>query len=206
MKKPLLLACVLGGLMFAALHGAQAQQAPAAPVTNPTVALLGDSITEGGLWANYFPSQRVLNLGIGGDTTQGMLNRLGPLLAAKPPKVFVMAGINDLLRGRAADDVFGTYKQILAELYAPERKIYVESTLYVTAPTPVAVNEKVQRLNTQLRQLCEQTRRCTFVDMNAILAPTGQLLPGFTVDGLHLNQAGYEAWFAQLKGWQFLAQ
>lgn len=206
MKKSVFIACAVAALAVALAPRLfdTARAAPPPPVANPTVALLGDSITEGGLWANYFPNQRVLNLGISGDTTEGMLMRLGSLLAAKPPKVFVMAGINDLLRGRAPDDVFATYRQILSELDGANRKIYVESTLYVTQPVNLAVNDKVARLNSQLRQLCEQTRRCTFVDMNTTLAPTGQLTREFTGDGLHLNQAGYEAWFAQLKARQLL--
>lgn len=207
MKKPALVAtCAIAAVLLASrlLPSANAQAAPQAPVTNPTVALLGDSITEGGLWANYFPNQRVLNLGVGGDTTEGMLLRLGSLLAAKPPKVMVMAGINDLLRGRPPEDVFKTYRQILSELEAPGRRIFVESTLYVTQPTNIAVNPRVATLNASLRQYCEQSKRCSFVDMNSVLAPAGTLLPGFTVDGLHLNQAGYEAWFAQLKGRQVL--
>ncbi|WPB55256.1 GDSL-type esterase/lipase family protein [Xylophilus sp. GOD-11R] len=203
MKKSVLFACAAAALLVLSqaprLMSTARAQAPQPPVSNPTVALLGDSITEGGLWANYFPAQRVLNLGISGDTTTGMLMRLGALVAAKPPKVFIMAGINDLLRGRAPDDVFATYRQIVSEIDSPSRKIFVESTLYVTAPTNMAVNEKVTRLNTLLRQLCEQTRRCTFVDMNTALAPSGQLAQQFTQDGLHLNQAGYEAWFAELK-------
>jgi len=206
MKKLVFVACAVAALSaaFAPRFLDKARAAPPAPVTSPTVALLGDSITEGGLWANYFPNQRVLNLGISGDTTEGMLNRLGALLAARPPKVFIMAGINDLLRGRAPDDVFATYRQILSELDGGNRKIYVESTLYVTQPVNLAINEKVARLNTRLRQLCEQTGRCTFVDMNTTLAAGGQLTREFTGDGLHLNQAGYEAWFAQLKSRQLL--
>jgi len=207
MKKSVFLACASAALLAAAIAprfiGA-ARAAPPPPVANPTVALLGDSITEGGLWANYFPNQRVLNLGVSGDTTEGMLLRLGPLLAARPPKVFVMAGINDLLRGRAPDEVFATYRQIVSELDGGGRKVFVESTLHVTQPVDLAINEKVARLNSQLRGLCEQGRRCTFVDMNSTLAPGGQLTREFTGDGLHLNQAGYEAWFAALKSRQLL--
>jgi lysophospholipase L1-like esterase len=211
MKKSVLFTCALAALLVATqaprlLTLVQAQTPPPPPpVTNPTVALLGDSITQGGLWANYFPAQRVLNLGISGDTTEGMLLRLGPLLAAKPPKIFVLAGINDLLRGRSADDVFGTYRQILSELDGPKRRIYVESTFQVRPPANVAVNDKVVRLNTMLRQLCEQpASHCTFVDMNNVVSQGGLLRQEFTVDGLHLNQAGYEAWFAALKSRQLL--
>ena len=208
MKKTVLLTCALAALVAASQAYRlmpNARAAEPAPVTDPTVVLLGDSITAGGLWAPYFPAQRVLNLGISGDTTSGMLLRLGAVLAPKPPKVFIMAGINDLLRGRMPEDVFVTYRQIVSELGGPGRRIYVASTLHVTQPfMPDVINPRVASLNASLRQLCEQTRRCTFVDLNNVLAPSGVLRQDFTGDGLHLNQAGYEAWFAALKSRQLL--
>ena len=211
MKKSVLLTCTLAAVLLATqavrlLPAASAATPPAPPpVTNPTVTLLGDSITAGGLWANYFPAQRVLNLGVSGDTTGGMLLRLGAVLAPKPPKIFIMAGINDLLRGRMPEDVLATYGQIVAELDGPGRRVFVESTLYVTQPwMPAVINPRVTTLNAGLRQLCEKTRRCTFVDMNNVLAPEGTLRADYTGDGLHLNQAGYEAWFATLKTRQLL--
>jgi hypothetical protein len=41
------------------------------------IVFLGDSITEGGHWSEIFGNGAVLNRGIGGDTTQDVLDRHG---------------------------------------------------------------------------------------------------------------------------------
>src|SRR3954451_1058356 len=45
-------------------------------VGDADVVMLGDSITEGIDWHELFPHVRILNRGIGGDTSAGVLNRL----------------------------------------------------------------------------------------------------------------------------------
>ena len=208
MKKPSFVSRTVAALLAATFGcgACLAQGEPAVPFdpARSTTVVLGDSITFGGWWSNNFRGQNMVNKGIPGDGTEGMLGRLGPVLAAKPNKILVLAGINDLLRGRAPQEVATTYRQLLTELSASGSKVYVQSTFYVAPPMPLATNERVAALNTAMRQFCEQSKRCTFLDLNFVLAPAGQLQPGFTVDGLHLNQAGYEAWFAQLKGMQLL--
>jgi len=34
-------------------------------------------------------------------------------------------------------------------------------------------------------EACAQTKLCTFIDLNATIAPAGTLLPGTTFDGIH---------------------
>jgi hypothetical protein len=62
------------------------------------VVFLGDSITQG--WnsiARIFPDIKVVNRGIGGDTTRGVLYRLNAdVLALKPAAVVLLIGINDI--------------------------------------------------------------------------------------------------------------
>ena len=62
------------------------------------VVFLGDSITQG--WnslAKVFPDFKVVNRGIGGDTTRGVLYRLNAdVLALKPTAVVLLIGINDI--------------------------------------------------------------------------------------------------------------
>src|SRR5208283_263374 len=65
---------------------------------NGSVVFLGDSITQG--WtalAKVFPDFKVVNRGIGGDTTRGILYRLNAdVLALKPAAVVLLIGINDI--------------------------------------------------------------------------------------------------------------
>ena len=68
------------------------------PVRRGTV-FLGDSLTAGGEWAEMFGDPTLMNRGIPGETTRGVLARLDPITAGAPAKVFLMIGTNDLFRG-----------------------------------------------------------------------------------------------------------
>jgi len=56
---------------------------------------VGDSITEGGDWAAWFPDDEVVNLGVGGDTTASLAERLDQVVAAQPDSVVLLIGAND---------------------------------------------------------------------------------------------------------------
>ena len=54
-----------------------------------SIVFLGDSMTDNGNWKDLFPHEHVINMGIGGDTTQGLLNRLPQVIRLKPKKIFL---------------------------------------------------------------------------------------------------------------------
>ena len=70
------------------------------------VAMIGDSITHGGIhpsyiqqyYVDYFPERQVkiYNLGSGGDTAEGALARFDELISVDPTDAVVMFGVNDI--------------------------------------------------------------------------------------------------------------
>ena len=76
------------------------------------VALFGDSLTAGGDFQAYFPDVRICNLGVPGDTLQGMNERAYLLEMVKPEKVFILGGINSL-RNDNYDSTLNEYKQMV---------------------------------------------------------------------------------------------
>ena len=52
------------------------------PVKKHNIVMLGNSLTERGLWGEYFQPAYVLNRGIGGDCVSGMIARLETILPA----------------------------------------------------------------------------------------------------------------------------
>ncbi len=62
----------------------------------PDIVMLGDSLTEWGNWHELVPEFRVINRGIAGDTSFGVLGRLQEVIDRRPKVVFVMVGTNDL--------------------------------------------------------------------------------------------------------------
>src|SRR3954451_7586104 len=62
----------------------------------PEIVMLGDSLTEWGNWHELVPEFRVINRGIAGDTSSGVLDRLEEVIARRPKLVFLMIGTNDI--------------------------------------------------------------------------------------------------------------
>src|SRR5690606_18724659 len=66
------------------------------PIKHGEVIFLGNSISDGAEWSELFNSSNVINRGISGDKTSGILNRIDEIVRRKPSKVFLLIGTNDL--------------------------------------------------------------------------------------------------------------
>jgi len=160
---------------------------------NGGVAFVGDSITEGGDWAALFPGVTTRNYGIGGDTTVGLDNRLAQVVAARPAKLFLLIGTNDLNNDHrpAAQIIANTERladRIAHEL--PRTRLYIQSVL----PREARNAEGVREINAGLRRITT-ARNLTYVDIYTPFVVEGGLLdPSVTEDELHLNGAGYARW------------
>ena len=60
------------------------------------------------------------------------------------------------------------------------------------------LNATISAVNGVVEKYCRQKAACSFLDLNARLAPDGMLRLDLTADGIHLNDAGYREWAAQL--------
>ena len=56
---------------------------------------LGDSLTEQGWWNFLSKEKNIVNRGIGGDNTRGMLARLPEILQSAPRKIFLTISVNE---------------------------------------------------------------------------------------------------------------
>lgn len=164
---------------------------------NLDTVMIGDSITSRGLWSELLDKSNIANRGIDGDTTDGLLNRIQSDKDSFK-KVFLMIGINDLLRGKDVETIFSSYKKIISFYKSKNTMLVVQSTLHVYEKPPSSVNEKVKSLNILLEEYCKNNS-IVFLDINKELAPNGYLNPKYTNDRLHLNGKGYEIWANALK-------
>ena len=78
--------------------------------------MLGDSITARGDWKKLLENEHIVNLGIDGDCTEGVLNRVTTVVELEPKTVFLMIGVNDLCTSIPLETVFENYKKILKSL------------------------------------------------------------------------------------------
>lgn len=160
------------------------------------VVFLGDSITQGGLWNELFPNVEILNRGIGGDTTQDVLDRIEQVYKAQPKKLFLMIGVNDLNRKLGPDVALDNYSKMfdLIDQNLPDTKVYVHSVLPVNDTWNFTDNTSIPTLNKALRGHSEQ-RGYTYIDLHPVFADAnGDLKSELSNDGIHLLGAGYELW------------
>ena len=69
------------------------------PVGYNKIVFLGNSITKGGGdWGQRFNASNIVNRGISGDYTEGILNRLNEIIYYKPIAVFLLIGVNEFFK------------------------------------------------------------------------------------------------------------
>lgn len=165
------------------------------------VVMLGDSITEGGLWQEWFPGQPVANRGTGGETSADLLQRLDSAVTADsdPAAVFLLIGTNDLFLGVPLRAVVGNVASLLAEVErrAAGTPVVVQSVM----PRSVRFRDDLRRLDSAYRALVDASgEHVTHLDLWPALADErGALRAEFTRDALHLTGEGYRAWVDVLR-------
>jgi lysophospholipase L1-like esterase len=166
----------------------------------PEVMMLGDSITEAGPWQALFPKTRMVNRGVSGYTTYDLLREMKATVALRPAKVFLMIGINDLLRRATVEQTFKQYTLIVDALQKNKITVVMQATLECSRPQCGSAVEAVRSLNQKL-QAFAVARNIQWLDLNPGLANDEQgLLPKYTWDGLHLSKPAYLYWAERLKG------
>ncbi|WP_135442490.1 SGNH/GDSL hydrolase family protein [Vibrio tasmaniensis] len=159
---------------------------------NADLVMFGDSITEWAPWADIFRDVSMVNRGLAGDTTTGMLRRIDTTLNVKPKLVCFMAGINDLAQGYDVEHIYQNYIDMLEVWQENDIRILVQSTLYVGSKLQ-GLNSSVELLNSKISEYCSQ-QGIAFLDVNSVLSPNKLLSNEYSCDDLHLNAKAYQAW------------
>lgn len=176
-----------------------------APHSSNSIVFLGDSITDEGDWSKLFPDLPVVNRGIGGDTTLGVLNRLDQVIALEPTQIFLMIGTNDLCFNRSIPDTITNYRKILTRLHTqlPSTKIYIQSVLpfndTIFPSRALRSNNNIEKLNVEIKKLAKEYNDPYINLVPAFSGADGRLPSQYTSDGLHLSDAGYLLWREQIK-------
>ncbi|PML57047.1 SGNH/GDSL hydrolase family protein [Vibrio lentus] len=159
---------------------------------NADLVMFGDSITEWAPWADIFRDVSMVNRGLAGDTTTGMLRRIDTTLNVKPKLVCFMAGINDLAQGYDVEHIYQNYIDMLEVWQENDIRILVQSTLYVGSKLQ-GLNPSVELLNSKVSEYCTQ-QGIAFLDVNSVLSPNKLLSNEYSCDDLHLNAKAYQTW------------
>ncbi|MGL5317175.1 MAG: GDSL-type esterase/lipase family protein [Bacteroidales bacterium] len=171
-------------------------------ITKKDIVFVGNSITDGGEWFEFFNNPRVKNRGISGDRTVGILDRLDHIVKGTPKKIFLMIGINDLSHGTPVDTIAGNIALIVDQIRekSPKTKVYLQSVLPVSDEKKMfgshtAKAKDIEPLNALLKTIAEE-RKITYIDLYSrfINPETGKMNLKYSNDGLHLLGAGYTFW------------
>ncbi|MEA5620165.1 SGNH/GDSL hydrolase family protein [Cronbergia sp. UHCC 0137] len=161
--------------------------------------LIGDSLS---MW---FPREKLppgklwLNQGISGDSTGGVLKRLATFSKTRPQVIYIMIGINDLLKGNNDEEILRNHRRIVQRLRQvhPKTQIIVQSILPIRRR--IVPNSRIRHLNRQIALIAQQEGakylniHYWFTDLE------GNLRSELTTDGLHLSPAGYDVWQSALQ-------
>lgn len=153
------------------------------------VVFLGDSISEFGLWEEWFPDVPVLNRGIGGETSAQVLARLDTAIN-EPAAVLLLIGTNDLSMGIPEADILTNIRSIMQgiERRAPGSPVWVQSVM----PRTLQLHPEIHSLNAGIRRLVADSHgQVTYLDLWPFLATyEGVLREEYSLDRLHLNGEG----------------
>lgn len=172
---------------------------------------LGDSLTEQGWWNFLSKEKNIVNRGIGGDNTRGMLARLPEILQSAPGKIFLMAGVNDLSGNSPVEEVAVNIRKMLEMVreQVPECEVYLQSVItpnndVLAYPYAKGKQAQTRALNERLKAFCDEGL-ATWVDLTPLLHnEKGELREELTKDGIHLHAEAYVMWVDHLKEMKYL--
>ena len=178
------------------------------PVVAGRIIFLGNSITQIGDWKKLLNDTTVINRGIAGDITFGVLRRLGEVIGRQPSKLFLLIGINDIGKDIPDSVIASNVRKIIIRVQAgsPSTMIYLQSILPLNPdvknfPQHYDKQEHVLSTNKLLKNVAKETH-CTYINIHDLFTDKqGRLDAKYTFDGLHLAPAfgGYEIWVAYLR-------
>lgn len=167
-----------------------------------SIIFLGDSFVERLCIASF--AGPAVNFGLSGDTTVGLLNRIGEFDSIKSASIIVVSiGFNDL-RYRDNTQILENYAEILSHPSFQGKSILVSAVFpvdeTVLSRKKWATNRRIEDLNKQLEKLSFRSSNIHFMETSDSFIDANQNLDSnlHVGDGVHLNQKGYEIWINEL--------
>ncbi len=148
-----------------------------------------------------FPDRQILNTGFGGSQATDLLVFLDELvLAYNPIKVFIYEGDNDLWAKKRPNQVLATTSAIIQRI---RTKNPTTQIVLISAKPSISrwkIRGKYRRLNRKMERLTKRDPLLEFVDVWQPMLNGRKLKNNiFIEDGLHMNQQGYDIWYAAMK-------
>jgi len=164
------------------------------------VIIIGDSMVAYLNLNKFGLAKEIINQGIAGDTTIGVIDRLDLVTRLNPSKVILSIGSNDIVLTNL------TLKETVENIIKIKEEIEEKSSskVYVMNLTPVLrdheitnmdyvshrTNEDIKFINHELKKRIVEDQYINIFD--ELTDQNGNLSLKYTTDGIHLNPLGYE--------------
>ncbi|MDU4961099.1 MAG: GDSL-type esterase/lipase family protein [Sporomusaceae bacterium] len=171
-----------------------------------TIVALGDSLTYGfpyspdRSWVQLSAAElgiTLLNRGVNGDTTAGMLRRFsGDVLACQPSHVIILGGTNDIFERIDAENAVH-HIRLMAQM-ARKRSVVP----FIGLPPPCCfIEAQLANYRQALRQYAVDAAVELIDFYTPLLSPDGWGTgPGLDIDGVHPSETGYRLMAAAAVG------
>lgn len=161
---------------------------------------IGDSLTQWCDWDQRLPGHTVANLGIAGETVEGLLARRERIRAQidNPDFIFLMTGVNNLANQQY--DIIPPYRKIVRNLTT----WYKRSTVVVQSLLPVGLewisSNVIQDTNRLLEQIARE-QSVDYLDIYSLFVDSkGNPKKGYlSEDGVHLAGKGNDVWAKEVE-------
>ena len=176
-------------------------------VSRTRLVFIGDSITEGWqaqVFQQFYGHRLALNLGIGGDATQGLLWRLDRghwPSNLRPQAIVLLIGTNNIGAGASAENTAQGIFQVVARLQqiSPQSRILLLGVLPRGATAQDPTRAAVAQVN-RLIAACADNQRVFFADPGSVMIDAlGNLPEWVAYDRLHLTMVGYSLMAAAIE-------
>lgn len=182
------------------------------PIGENKIVFLGNSITYGlRHWNESFGTGDIVNRGISGDISNGILNRLDEIIFYKPIAVFLLIGINDFFDDNCsrpertpeyvAKNILEAAKTIKSG--SPQTKVFIQTILPINNqqyledkpdyrflyPDYPSINDQINKTN----EIILKDNDFEIIDLHPhFLDKDHKLMRKLSTDGVHLNSQGYQ--------------
>lgn len=143
----------------------------------------------------------LLNRGFGGSQIADSVREIDLLvLKHEPRQVVLYAGDNDIAAGKSPQTVAEDFDRFVAAVRSESSDIPIAFISIKPSIARRALADAMHDANRRIRQRCRTDDRLTYIDiwtpmLGADGEPRSELFAG---DGLHLSDAGYQLWAAEV--------
>jgi len=179
------------------------------PIDKKDIVFLGNSLTEGGKWADLLRKKHIRNRGVSGDVAMGVYDRLDQILPGEPKKIFFLIGANDVSHDLTVDSIVAAITHVVDRIQreSPKTKLYLQSLLPINESfgrykKMTGKTDMIPAINARLTEVAKE-RDIPFINLYPLFIKpeTNILREELTGDGLHLKEEGYQIWAKALKSY-----